>query len=96
VSGSHPQAPLTIRTLRAGSAFAITLLLAGAVLHAVGSDVADRAALLGVLAMIGTPVVGLAATVVESWNRERTVSLIAVVVIAVLAVAIGVALIIGR
>jgi len=96
VSGSHPQATLTIRALRAGSAFAITLLLAGAVLRAVGSDVADRAALLGVLAMIGTPVIGLGATVVENWTRERTVAYLAMAVIAVLAVAIGVALIIGR
>jgi hypothetical protein len=96
VNGSHPPAALTIRALRAGSAFAITLLLAGAALHAVGSDVADRAALLGVLAMIATPVIGLAATVAESWSRNRTIALLALAVIAVLVVAVAIALFIGR
>jgi len=96
VTGSHPPARLTIRALRTGSGFAIALLLAGVVLHALGSDVADRAALLGVLAMIATPVLGLLATVVETWDRDRTVALLALVVVAVLAAAVGVAVFIGR
>jgi hypothetical protein len=87
---------LTIRALRAGSAFAITLLLAGLVLTAVGSDVGVRAALLGVLAMIATPVLGLVATTIESWDRDRTAALLAIAVLGVLAVASGVALFVGR
>jgi uncharacterized membrane protein len=94
--GSHGITTLTIRALRAGSAFAITLLLAGLVLSALGSDVGVRAALLGVLAMIATPVLGLVATTIESWDRDRTAALLAVAVIGVLLVASGVALFIGR
>ena len=96
MSSGHPSAPLTIRALRAGSGFAITLLLAGVVLHLFGSDVADRAALLGVLALIGTPVLGLLATIEENSSSDRTAARLAVAVIAVIAVAVGVALFIGR
>jgi len=93
---SRQRTLLTIRALRTGSAFAVTLLLAAVVLNALGSDIADRAALLGVVAMIATPVLGLLATVAESWNRARTVAWLALAVVAVLAVAVVVALFIGR
>jgi hypothetical protein len=96
MTGSHAVTTLTIRALRAGSAFAITLLLAGLVLTAVGSDVGVRAALLGVLTMIATPVLGLVATTIESWDRDRTAALLAVAVVGVLAVAVGVAFLVGR
>lgn len=96
MTGTQAVTSLTIRALRAGSAFAITLLLAGLVLTAVGSDVGVRAALLGVLAMIATPVLGLAATTIESWDRDRTSALLAVAVLGVLVVASGVALFVGR
>ena len=96
MTGSHAVTTLTIRALRAGSAFAITLLLAGLVLTAIGSDVGVRAALLGVLAMIATPVLGLVATTIESWDRDRTAALLAVAVLGVLVVASGVALFVGR
>jgi hypothetical protein len=96
MTASHAVTTLTIRALRAGSAFAITLLLAGLVLTAVGSDVGVRAALLGVLAMIATPVLGLVATTIESWDRDRTAALLAIAVLGVLAVASGVALFVGR
>ena len=65
-------------------------------LTAVGSDVGGRAALLGVLAMIATPVLGLVATTIESWDRDRTAALLAVAVLGVLVVASGVALFVGR
>ena len=96
MTASQAVTTLTIRALRAGSAFAITLLLAGLVLPAVGSDVGGRAALLGVLAMIATPVLGLVATTIESWERDRTAALLAVAVLGVLVVASGVALFVGR
>ena len=96
MTGTQAVATLTIRALRAGSAFAITLLLAGLVLTAVGSDVSVRAALLGVLAMIATPVLGLVATTIESWDRDRTAALLAVAVLGVMVVASGVALVVGR
>ena len=96
MTASHAVTTLTIRALRAGSAFAITLLLAGLVLTAVGSDVGVRAALLGVLAMIATPVLGLVATTIESWDRDRTAALLAIAVLGVLAVASGVAVFVGR
>jgi uncharacterized membrane protein len=96
MTGSHAVTTLTIRALRAGSAFAITLLLAGLVLTALGSDVGVRAALLGVLAMIATPVLGLVATTIESWDRDRTAALLAVAVLGVLVLASGVAFFVGR
>ena len=92
----HQPAALTIRALRAGGGFAITLFLAAIVLRAVGSDIADRAAFLGIVALIATPPISLAATAVESWNRDRTTALLALCVLGVLAVAVGVALLIGR
>lgn len=96
MTGNHPSANLTVRALRAGSGFAIALLLAGVVLHAIGSDIAERAALLGVVAMIATPVLGLLATIEESSSRDRLVARLAVAVIAVIAVAVAVALFIGH
>ena len=96
MTGSKTVTTLTIRTLRAGSAFAVTLLLAGLVLYALGSDIGARAALLGVLAMIATPALGLVATTIESWDRDRTAALLGVVVLGVLVVASGVALFVGR
>ena len=96
MTGSPAVIALTIRALRTGSAFAITLLLAGLVLTAVGSDVGVRAAVLGVLAMIATPVLGLVATTIESWDRDRTAALLAVAVLGVLVLASGVALFVGR
>ena len=96
MTGSPAVITLTIRALRTGSAFAITLLLAGLVLTAVGSDVGVRAALLGVLVMIATPMLGLVATTIESWDRDRTAALLAVAVLGVLVLARGVALFVGR
>lgn len=89
-------AALTIRALRTGAGFAIALFLTAVVLDALGSDIADRAAFLGIVALIATPALSLAATAFESWNRDRTTALLALGVIGVLAVAVGVALFIGR
>jgi hypothetical protein len=87
---------LTIRALQSGGAFAVALLLSALVLHVMGSDVANNAAVLGVVALIATPALSLAATVVESWTRERPTALLAVIVLGVLTVATGLALSIGR
>lgn len=87
---------LTIRTLRAGAAFAGSLFMAAIVLHLVGSDVAERAALLGVMALIATPALSLAATSIETWAKDRPTALLAIVVLAILAVATGLALLLNR
>jgi hypothetical protein len=89
-------AALTIRILQAGGAFATALFLSAIVLQVLGSDVAERAAVLGVLAIIATPPLSLAATAVETWGKDRHVALLAAVVLAVLAVATGVALFLGH
>jgi hypothetical protein len=95
VNESQVPIALTIRALRAGAAFAIPLFIAAIVLNALGIDVAERAAYLGVLAVIATPALSLAATVVEAWSRDRTIALLAVAVLLVLGVATGLALAIG-
>ena len=87
---------LTVRALRAGSAFALALFLSAIVLDLLGSDIAERAALLGVLAIIGTPALALFATAVEQWPRDRSIATLAVAVVGVLTVASGIALFIGR
>lgn len=86
----------TVRALKSGAAFALGLFLSAIVLHVIGSDVADKAALLGVLALIATPAISLAATVFETWARERQTALLAMVVLGVLCVATGLALVLGR
>lgn len=93
----HDQVPasLTIRALQTGAAFAISLLLAAILLDALGHEAADRAAALGVVALIATPALALVATFVESVARDRPTALLATAVLAVLAVAIGVALFIS-
>ena len=87
---------LTVRALQSGAAFALGLFLSAIALHLVGSAVADRAALLGVLALIATPAISLAATVFEAWARERQTALLALAVLGVLSVATGLALVLGR
>jgi len=87
---------LTVRALRAGSAFALALFLSAIVLNLLGNDVADRAAFLGVVAIIATPALALLATAVEQWARDRSVASLAVAVVGVLTVASGIALFIGR
>ena len=59
-------AALTIRAMRTGSGFAISLLLAAIALQVLGYDIAERAATLGVVALIATPAISLAATLIES------------------------------
>ena len=87
---------MTVRTLQAGGAFASALFLAPIVLHFIGSDIAERAAGLGIAAIIGTPPLSLLATAVETWSEDRPTALLALAVLAVLGVATGVALFIGR
>jgi hypothetical protein len=87
---------LTIRVLQAGGAFASALFLSAIVLHVLNIDIADRAALLGILAIIGTPPLSLVATAVETRAKDRTTALLALAVLGVLAVATLVALLIGR
>ncbi|MGI8929319.1 MAG: hypothetical protein ACR2H0_07650 [Candidatus Limnocylindrales bacterium] len=65
-------------------------------LHLLGSPVSGNAALLGVLAVIATPAISLAATVLEAWGRERQTAVLALVVLGVLSVATMLAMIIGR
>jgi hypothetical protein len=96
VRGDPAPVSLTVRALRSGGGFAVALLLSAVVLHLMGSDVANRAALLGVVALIATPALSLAATALETWKRERTTTLLAVIVLGVLTVATGLALFVGR
>jgi hypothetical protein len=86
----------TVRALRAGSAFALALFLSSIVLHLLGNDIAERAALLGVVAIIATPAISLLATAMEQWSRDRQTATLALSVIGVLAVATGLALFIGQ
>jgi len=83
---------LTIRALRAGSAFALSLFLAAIVLNLLGSDIAERAGFLGVVAIIATPAVSLVATAAEQWAHDRSITTLAVAVVGVLTVATGIAL----
>lgn len=87
---------LTVRALRAGAAFAISLLLSAIALRVLGSDAADDAALLGVLALIATPALSLAATAIEAWARERQTAFLALVVLGVLGLATALALQLSR
>ena len=86
---------MTLRALQAGAAFVSSIFVAALVLHVVGSDVADRAASLGVLALVATPAVALAATAVANWNRERATALLAGAVLVVLGASVLVAVWIG-
>jgi len=92
------QAPVarTVRALQSGAAFALGLLLSAIVLRVIGSEVADNAALLGVLALIATPALSLVATAVEAWARERQTAWLAIAVLGVLSVATGLAFLLGR
>ena len=87
---------LTVRALRAGSAFALALFLSSIVLDLLGSDISERAAMLGVVAIIATPAISLLATAAEQWSRDRQIAALALSVIGVLAVATGLALFISR
>ncbi len=86
----------TVRALQSGAAFAMALCLSAIVLHVIGSETAENAALLGVLALIATPALSLVATAFEAWARERQTALLAVVVLGVLSLATGLALVLGR
>jgi fucose permease len=82
---------MTLRALQAGATFVSGLFLTALVLHFIGNDVAERAASLGVLALIATPALALLATAIERWNRERATALLALTVLAVLGLAVAVA-----
>ncbi len=86
----------TVRALKSGAAFALALFLSAIALHLVGHPAADKAALLGVLALIATPAISLAATALEAWARERQTALLALAVLAVLSVATALALFMSR
>lgn len=86
----------TVRALQSGAAFAVGLFLSAIALHVMDNDAADKAALLGVLALIATPAFSLVATALEAWARERQTALLAVVVLGVLSLATGLALLLGR
>lgn len=87
---------LTVRALQAGASFAISLFLGALALRVIGSEAADNAALLGVLALIATPALSLAATAAETWAGERPTALLALVVLGILTLATGLALLLGR
>jgi uncharacterized membrane protein len=93
-SGAPPA--LTVWAIRSAAGFALAVFLSAIVLHVIGSDVAERAALLGVVATIATPAVSLLATAIEQWSRDRATAWIALIVVGVLAVATGVALFVGQ
>jgi hypothetical protein len=81
-----------LRALQAGAAFVSGLFLTALVLRALGNDLAERAAALGVLALVATPAVALLAAAFENWSRQRSTALLALTVVAVLALAAAVAI----
>ena len=85
---------MTVRALQAGAAFVSGLFATALVLHLLGIDVAvaERAASLGVAAMVATPAVMLLATASERWNLDRPTALLALGVLAVLGLATAVAI----
>lgn len=82
---------MTQGVLRACAAFVSGLFVAALVLHVVGNEGAERAASLGVVALIATPALALLAIALELWNRARTTALLALAVLAVLGLATAVA-----
>jgi hypothetical protein len=82
---------VTQRALQAGAAFVSGVFITALVLHLVGNDLAERVATLGVIALIATPAVALAATAFDNWGKDRVTALLALTVLAVLAVAVAVA-----
>ena len=94
----RPRGPnaLTQRVLQAGAIFVSGLFVTALVLHVLGSNIAERAATLGVVSLIATPAAALAASAIEHWTRERATALLALAVLAVLGVATAVAVIIER
>ena len=83
---------MTLRALQAGAAFVSSVFVTALLLHLIGNDLAERAATLGVVALIATPAVALLATAFENWNRQRATALLALTVLAVLGVAAAVAI----
>ena len=83
---------MTLRALQAGAAFVSGLFVAALVLGVLGNDLAERAAGLGVVALVATPAVALLAAALENWNRERGTALLALTVLAVLGLAAAVAI----
>lgn len=73
----------------------MALFLSAIVLDVIGSDIAGRAAILGVVAIIATPAISLAATALETWKRDRPVAILAIAVLGVLTVAVALALVLG-
>lgn len=94
----NERAPIdwTVRALKSGAAFALGLFLSAIALHLVGNPAADKAALLGVLALIATPAISLVATALEAWARERQTAVLALAVLGVLTVASALALLVSR
>lgn len=92
----RPHIAWSVRALKSGAAFALGLFLSAIALHLVGHPAAEKAALLGVLALIATPAISLAATALEAWARERQTAVLALAVLAVLSVATALALFMSR
>ena len=81
-----------LRALQAGAAFVSGLFLTALVLRVLGNDLAERAAALGVVALVATPALALLAAAFENWNRERSTALLALTVVGVLVLATAVAI----
>ena len=92
----RPPVGWTVRTLRLGQVVAVGLfVLAFAATLAGNSEAAALMASAAVVTLIATPAISLAATVLESWRRGRPTALLAVVVLAVLSLASGLAILVG-
>ena len=83
---------MTLRSLQAGAAFVSGVFVSALVLHLLGHDVAERAASLGVVALIATPAFALLGAALENWARQRTTALLALAVLGVLGLATAVAI----
>ena len=86
---------MTLRVLRSGAAFVSGVFITALVLHVLGNDVADRAATLGVVALIATPALALLAITVETWNGDELTPLLAIAVLFVLGVSSAIAFVVG-
>lgn len=87
----------TLLALRSGQIAAVALLAVALALEIAGStERAVFAATVGVLLVVATPALALAATAAETWRVQRTTAALAGVVLAVLALAVALAAVAPR
>lgn len=89
----RPSVALTARALVLGTALAAGCLAVGLALTLAGvTAIAAVASAVGIVILIATPALGLIATIFETRRAERRTALMALIVLAILIVAAGLAL----